>query len=104
MGKNFRETLDCQMQDQAFKKEYDALEPEFQIIRALYECRKERHMTQKDLSDATGITQSDISKLERGCANPSLATLKRLANAMEKTVQIKFVPIENSKRNNTQVK
>ncbi len=33
MGKNFRETLDVLMQDPAFKKEYDALTPEFVPIK-----------------------------------------------------------------------
>lgn len=48
-------------------------------------------MTQKQLSETTGIYQSDISKIERGLANPSLSTLKRLANGMGLKLRIEFV-------------
>ncbi len=91
MGKNFRETLNEQLQDPAFKKEYDELEPEFQIIRAMIDARKEMGLTQKQLSELTGIAQADISKIENGNANPSLKTLQRLAAAMGKKVKISFV-------------
>ena len=40
-------------------------------------------MTQKELSEAAGIDQSDISKIETGNANPSLSTLIRLAEGMD---------------------
>ena len=48
-------------------------------------------MTQKQLSETTGIYQSDISKIERGLANPSLSTLKRLADGMGLKLRIEFV-------------
>ena len=79
MGKNFRETLEEQLNDPEFKKEYDALEPEFTIIKALLNAREASGLTQKDLAERTGIAQGDISKLETGNANPSLRTLQRLA-------------------------
>ena len=79
MGKNFRETLNKQMANPEFKAEYDALEPEFQIIQAIVDARNRSGLTQKQLSEKTGIAQADISKLENGNANPSLRTLQRLA-------------------------
>ena len=81
MGKNFRETLNEQLKDPAFKREYDELEPEFAIINAIIDARKEMGLTQKQLSELTGITQADISKLENGNANPSLKTLQRLTRS-----------------------
>lgn len=47
-------------------------------------------MTQKQLSEATGIYQADISKIERGLANPSLSTLKQLADGMGLKLKIEF--------------
>ena len=91
MGKNFHETLNEQLKDPAFKKEYDELEPELAIINAIVDARKEMGLTQKQLSELTGITQADISKLENGNANPSIKTLQRLAAAMGKKVKISFV-------------
>lgn len=92
MGKNFRETLKEQLKDPAFKMEYEALEPEFQIINALLNGRKAQNLTQQQLSELTGVNQADISKIEKGNANPSVRTLKRLARGMGMRVKIEFIP------------
>ena len=55
MGKNFRETLDEQMKNPEFKEEWDALAPEYQIIKAMLSSRAEKSLTQKQLADITGI-------------------------------------------------
>lgn len=93
MGKNFRETLNEQLRDPAFKAEWDALEPERQIVRAMLEGRERADLTQQQLAEATGITQADISRLENGTANPSLRTLKRLASGMGMRLKVDFVPM-----------
>lgn len=87
---NFDDFLNTQMKDPEFKKEYDALEPEFEIIQAMIDARKDAGLTQQELAQRTGIAQSDISKLERGNANPSLRTLRRLAAGMGKKLHIQF--------------
>ena len=92
MGKNFRETLNEQLKNPEFKKEWDALEPEYQIIKAMLDTRNEKAMTQKQLADITGIPQADISRLENGNANPSLRTLQRLADGMGMKLKLEFVP------------
>ena len=88
----FREFLEEQLQDPEFRKEWDALEPEFAIVQALIDTRKTAGLTQKQLSERTGIAQSDISKLENGDGNPSLKTLKRLAYAMDMKLKLEFTP------------
>ena len=88
---NFDDFLNTQMKDPKFKKEYDALEPEFEIIQAMIDARKDAGLTQQELAKRTGIAQSDISKLERGNANPSLRTLRRLAAGMGKKLHIQFI-------------
>jgi len=92
MTKNFRDTLNEQLKDEEFKKEYTALDLEFQIIKAILDGRKEKNLTQKQLSERTGINQADISKIEKGNANPSVKTLQRLAAGMGMNVKIEFVP------------
>lgn len=88
----FTELLNERMKDHEFKKEWDALDPEFSVIEAMLKARREAGLTQKQLSERTGIAQTDISKLERGNANPSLRTLQRLAAGMGMKVKIEFVP------------
>ena len=55
--------------------------------------RAARNLTQKELSEITGINQADISKLENGNANPSLKTLERLAAGLGMRVKVEFVPV-----------
>ncbi len=88
---NFKDFLAEQLKDEEIRKEYEALEPEFAIIQALIDTRNSTGLTQKELSERTGIAQSDISKLENGNANPSVKTLQRLAVAMGKKLKIEFV-------------
>lgn len=90
MGKNYRETLKEQLKDPEFKAEWDALEPEFAIIQAMIAARNKEKLTQKELSEKTGIAQADISKLENGNGNPSIRTLKRLADGLGKELYIEF--------------
>ena len=93
MGTDFRDYLNEQLRDPAFKAEYDALEPEFAIRQAIIDARRASGMTQKELAERTGIAQGDISKLENGSANPSLRTLQRLAAGMGMKVEIAFTPL-----------
>ena len=88
---NFNDYLTQQMKDPAFKKAYEQLEPEFAIIKSNIDARKSAGITQKELSQKSGIAQGDISKLENGNANPSIKTLQRLAAALGKTLKIEFV-------------
>ena len=55
--------IEEQLQDPVFKEKYDALEPEFTVMQALIDARKEKGMTQKELAEITGISQADISKI-----------------------------------------
>ena len=88
---NYDKYVAEQMKNEEFSKEYEALKPEFDIIQAMIDARQETGLTQKELSEKTGITQGDISKLENGNANPSIKTLKRIAMAMGKQLRISVV-------------
>ena len=69
------------------KEEVDIVD---MLISELIKAREMVGMTQKQLSEATGIYQSDISKIERGLANPSLFTLKRLADEIAEACNLRF--------------
>ena len=88
----WKDFLNEQLKDVELRSEWYALEPEFAIIQAMIDARKNAGLTQKQLSERTGIAQADISKMENGDANPSLKTLKRLATAMNTTLRVEFVP------------
>ena len=91
MKDDFQKYLDKQLKNEEFRKEYEALEPEYAIMKAMLEARQDEGITQKELSIRSGITQGDISRLENGNGNPSIRTLQRLATAMGKSLKIEFV-------------
>lgn len=45
-------------------------------------------MSQRELSELSGIRQADISRIERGAGNPTEATLQRLALALDKRLEL----------------
>lgn len=58
---------------------------------ALYQARMRNGITQQQLAGLTGINQADISRFERGFSNPSLATIKRLADGLGMGLSIDFI-------------
>ena len=93
MSTNFDDFLEQQLSDPELRREYDAQQPEHAIIQTMIDARKHAGMTQKELAIRTGIAQSDICKLEKGNANPSLRTLQWLASGMGMTLRIEFSPM-----------
>lgn len=54
--------------------------------KVITECRKNKGLSQTDLADASGVSREMISKYERGEAVPSLDAAKKIANALEITL------------------
>ena len=81
------------LQNPEVKAEYDALQPEQDIIQAMIDARVQQNMTQKDLSAKIGITQADISRIENGTRNPSLSMVKKLAQGLGMQLKLEFVPM-----------
>lgn len=90
--KTINDMLEKQLEDDEFRKEYEAIQPEMDIIKALVDARNSLNLTQKELAERTGINQADISKIENGTRNPSLNLLKRLADGMGMVLKIEFIP------------
>lgn len=94
----FQELLQEQLKDPDFKKEWDDIQPEMDVIRAMIDARIEQNLTQKELAARTGIDQADISKLENGTRNPSLKLFKKLASGLGMQLKIEFVPMQVSRK------
>ena len=89
--KDFKKEL---LKDPNVKKEYERLQPEYAVIRAMIEARINKGMTQKELAQRVGTKQSNIARLEAGKGNPTVAQLTKLANALESNLQIRFTPLK----------
>ena len=72
-------------------KELKNLEPEYQIIRQIITLRKEKKITQKEMAELIGDRQSNISRLESGNYNPTLAKLKKISDCLDQRLDIRFV-------------
>ena len=94
----FRELLNEQLKDPEFEKEWNGIQPEMDVIRAMVDMRIKQNLTQKELASRTGIDQADISKLENGTKNPSLKLLKKLAAGMGMQLKIEFVPMQATRK------
>lgn len=78
------------LKNPAVKKEYDRLAPRYAVISAIIKARNQKGITQKELAKKMGTKQSAIARLESGNANPSLAFLEKLADALQSPLQIHF--------------
>ena len=94
----FDDYLQEQLKDPDFKKEWDDIQPEMDVIRAMIDARIEQNLTQTELAARTGIDQADISKLENGPRNPSLKLLKKLASGLGMQLKIEFVPMQTLRK------
>lgn len=83
--------LEEEMKDPDFQKAWKDTELEDQIKRMMIEARLEKNMTQRQLAEASGIRQSNISRIENGACMPTLTTLRELATALGKRLQITMV-------------
>ena len=92
--KNLKTYKEEQLKNPKIAPEYETVQPEMEVIRAIINARTSRNLTQKQLAEKTGIHQADISKLENGTRNPSINLLQRLAEGLDMTLRIEFVPKE----------
>lgn len=72
------------------KAEYDKQQPEFAVIEAVLKARREKGLTQAQLAKKIDSKQSVISRLEKGNANPTLSFLKKIAEALNTHLEIRF--------------
>ena len=80
------------LRDPAFKAEYDALEEEFSLASALIRARSLADVSQEEIAKRMHTSQPAIARLEGGSGNPSLATLRKYAQATGTQLRITFEP------------
>ena len=76
------------MKDSEYRREYEKLEPEFQIARQMLAARLKKKMSQAELAKKAGTGQAVISRLEGMNAKPSISLLQRVAEALGTPITI----------------
>lgn len=87
---SFNQHLEAELKNPVFRKEWECLEPEFTVIKALVELRQKTGLSQRALAQKMGATQAEIARLETG-HNATIKTLQRIALATNKKLEIQFV-------------
>lgn len=78
------------------RDEYDSLAEEFELLDEILKARADAGLTQAELAERIGTTQSAVARMETALANgrkhsPTIATLRRYAAALGYRVQVRFV-------------
>jgi|GEM_PF-3041785 len=86
---DLREAHDASMSDPEYRREWERLEPQFQVSRAFVRLRAQRGWTQAEFAQRLGVSQSYVAKLEAG-RNITLRQLWRVARALDCTLELLF--------------
>ena len=88
--------------DPEVRAEYEALEPEFRLIRDILLLRSELNLSQMQLAKLVGTKQPAISRLERGDGNITINRLRRVADALNADLEISLKARPHTKIASTQ--
>lgn len=88
---DFRDHLERSLEGDEFRKEWESQAAEREVMRKIVEARIAEGMTQAELAKACGMKQANLSRLENGNGNPSVATLQKIAHGLGRKLEISFV-------------
>jgi DNA-binding XRE family transcriptional regulator len=86
------ELKDRWMTDPEFRKNYEDADSEYTVIEALIRARNSAKLSQAELAERLGTTQSAIARLEGGGVSPSISTIRRYATATGNRLQLQIIP------------
>ena len=92
--KTWKEMSEEWMKDPEFRREYESVQSEFAELDKILAVRTEAGMTQADIAEKMGTSQSAVARLEARLMKgdlPSMNSLKRYAAALGKKVEVRFV-------------
>jgi len=93
---NWKEHKKQLLKDPEFRKEYEALELEYQLAAKLIQLRLSKGLTQAELAKLLNTKQASIARLESGNSLPSLSMIKKVADALDADLEIKLQPKHQS--------
>ena len=88
---DFRKQLEISLEDDEFRREWEAQEAERELTRNIVEARIAEGLSQKELAERCGMKAANLCRLENGNGNPSVSTLLKIARGLGRKLQISFV-------------
>ncbi len=101
---NWKEHKKKLLKDPEFRKEYEALEPEYKLASALIRLRLAKGLTQEQLAKMLNTKQESIARLESGSSLPSLSTIKKVAATLDAELEINLRPKHQFKKEELLIK
>ncbi len=82
--------------DPDYARLHDEQFDKVQLARRIRALRQTQKLSQNDLAEVTGTTQSAIARLESGRFAPRLDVLQRVARALGKRLDVRLIPVPQS--------
>ncbi len=76
------------MKKPGYRKAYENLQPEFELIKAIIIARAKHGLTQRQLAEKIGIPQSSLARFESGKVQPSMRFFKRVVSGLGMRIAI----------------
>jgi ribosome-binding protein aMBF1 (putative translation factor) len=90
----FDDWLENELKNPDFKRSYDELAPEFDIVSQIIALRLQRNLSQRDLAARMGTPQPSIARMESTRAIKNLDYVRRVADALDARLEVRLVPKE----------
>lgn len=90
-GPTLKQYLSGEMKDPEFRRLYEEADIELRVALEITRAREAKKMSQRELADALQTKQQTVSRIERGAQNVTIETLDRIARALGKGLQVRFV-------------
>jgi transcriptional regulator with XRE-family HTH domain len=97
MGRSLQDKHKELLSEPKYKKAYIQLEDEFLVAKALIQARTSANLTQKQVAERMGTTQSVIARMESGKPLPSLRSVIRYAVAVNSRIELKLIQADKHK-------
>lgn len=88
---DFQNYLKENLKNSQLKKHFDEYGKQLEIAYQILELRKKKRMSQSDLANIIGTTQSNVARMETGQQNFTTNTLQKIAEAFSCDLRVEFV-------------
>lgn len=102
MNRTFKEDLERELQDVEFAREFGAAAAKTDFALTLAKARRSCQVTQADLANLLGTSQSYIAKLEQGDANPTIGRIGELLAVLRLRLSTNTIPLTSSAYSETE--
>lgn len=88
---SYDDHLNDKLKDPVFKEMFEEEKELLKLAYQISQLRQQAKLTQNDMAQRMGTTQSVIARIENGHQNLSFAMLQKIAAALGKNMDIRFI-------------